>query len=133
MSILDLYCSVDAFDDPAITSAQYARLKRRIAHLSEQSPLPTRFGEETIYHFILRQATTIAANVGMDGPEFHGDSLTLEGDFRIIPPLGTACRTVLDTRESLIWAQRALRSIAAEQWLLITWQVTPDGYQLSVL
>ena len=120
-------------DAPASAAAQYTRLKRRIARLAEQSPPPARFGDETIYHFILRQVTTIVTTVRLDRPSFQPEGVWLDGEYRLIPPPGWTFRTVPDVRESLTWAQNALRSIVAAQWLLITWQVTPEGYQLSLL
>jgi hypothetical protein len=127
-------------DAPASAAAQYARLKRKIVRLAEQAPPSVRFGDETIYHFILRQASAIVTTVSfdmpayLDSPAFQREGLWLEGDYRMMPPPGTNLRTTVpDVRENLTWARNALRSIVSEQWLLITWQVTPEGYQLSLL
>ena len=37
-----------------------------------------------------------------------------------------------DPRDSFAWAPHALRALTADGWLLITWQLTPQRYNLSL-
>jgi hypothetical protein len=119
--------------DAEATIAEYERRRLDITRLAAQSPPPDRLGDETIYHLVLREANEIATNV------YPGTALLSRG--RLVPD-GTYStihrwtRDPLDRepdpRDSFAWARHALGALAADGWLLITWQVTPQNYNLSL-
>jgi hypothetical protein len=101
--------------------------------VAAQSPTPERWGDENVYHLVLREVTAIATNIviGRSHPALQR-RLFAESPLTMCRQLTFEGPDFPDVRESLAWARHALRSLVAESWLLILWQVTARHYTLSL-
>jgi hypothetical protein len=113
-------------------TVDYARRVQQITQLAAQAPAPPYLGSETIYHLVLREVTAIVTTVAVHHHPAYRGRLVAQSPYRRFDQLQGSGLDAPDVRESLVWARHALRSIAADSWLLITWQVTPQHYNLSL-
>ena len=87
-----------------------------------------RWGEETIYHLVLREVTEIVTHIDLE--------LSLQHFGYLIP--GTPYSTFSEESnypnitETLNWAQKAMDAITGKVWLLVTWQITSDQVRFSL-
>jgi hypothetical protein len=115
------------------TLGEYERRAEKIKQSMLQSPPPERLEDETIYHLILRDVSTILINVDLYFSLLHSTHLVPRTPYSSFAPQPDEGRDdVPDVSGDLDWARRALHAIVERGWLLITWQVTPKHYHLSL-
>lgn len=134
-SVLDLLDFLGGFPFPEMDSAlrQYERRMAEIEQSMRQSPPPKRLGEEMIYHLILREVSAILLHVDLRYALLRSTHLVPRAPYSSMPPQPEVGRDDMpDIAGDLDWARRALGSIVEQGWLLLTWQVTPDHYLLSL-
>ena len=119
-------------DRGAEDTVEYEGRVQQITQLAAQSPAPPYLGSETIYHLVLREVTAIVTAVAVHHHPAYRGRLLAQGPYARFGQLQGHGLDRPDVQESLLWARHALRSIAADSWLLITWQVTPQHYNLSL-
>lgn len=120
------------FPDRDAAVQEYKRRVEEIKQSMLQSPPPPRLEDETIYHLILREVSTILVNVNLLYSLLRSTHLVPRTPYSSIGPQPYDGRDdTPDVSGDVEWARRALRSIAEQGWLLITWQVTPTHYRLS--
>jgi hypothetical protein len=125
------------FEDAELSRADYERRKLRIIQLALQSPPPARLGDEMVYHFIMREVTEITTSIGLSPRLMAQGRMVPVGRYSAMPsamPPQTDdwLEGEPDPSEGLEWARKALRSIVEQGWMLITWQVTRNHYNLSL-
>ena len=121
------------FPDRDAALREYERQVEEIKQSMLQSPPPERLGDEMIYHLILREVSTILINVDLRYSLVCSTHLVPRVPYSSFPPQPDKRRdNTPDIAADLDWARRALRSIVEQGWLLVTWQVTPDHYHLSL-
>jgi hypothetical protein len=97
------------------------------------SPPPDRPEDETIYHLILRESSMIVTHVHLKYSLLRSTYLVPSHPYSSYPPQPKDGRdNTPDVSADLDWARRALRSIVEQGWLLITWQITPEHYRISI-
>lgn len=121
------------FSDMDAALLEYKRRVEEIKQSMQQSPTPERLEDETIYHLILRDASTILINVNLRYSLLRSTHLVPRIPYNSYPPQPDEGHDDMpDITGDLDWARRALRSIVEQGWLLLTWQVTPKHYHLSL-
>ena len=110
--------------------------ERRVEEIKQSmllSPSPARLEDEMIHHLILREVSTILVNVDLRYSLLRSTHLVPRVPYSSFPPQPDEGRDDSpDISGDLNWARRALRSIVEQGWLLLTWQVTPEHYHLSL-
>jgi hypothetical protein len=95
--------------------------------ISDREGASSSWGEEMIYHLVLREVTEIVTHIdlklsllrlGYLAPQIPYNSIWNE-------------RNEPNVTETLNWAQKALDAITGKAWLLVTWQIMPDQVCLS--
>jgi hypothetical protein len=121
------------FSDRDAALQEYERRVEEIKQSMLQSPPPERLEDETIYHLILREVSTILISVDLPYSLLRARHLVPRVPYSSFPPQPDEGRDdTPDISGDLDWARRALRSIVEQGWLLLTWQVTPEHYHLSL-
>jgi hypothetical protein len=121
------------FPDRDAALQEYERRVEEIKQSMLQSPPPKRLGDETIYHLILREVSTILINVNLRYSLLRSTHLVPRAPYSSFPPQPDEGRDdTPDISGDLDWARRALRSIVEQGWLLLTWRVTPEHYHLAL-
>jgi hypothetical protein len=121
------------FPDRDQAISRYENLVAKIKQAMLQSPSPERLEEETIYHLILREASAILISVDRRFSALRSTHLVPNGPYTSYGPQPRKGRdTEPDISGDLDWTRRALNSIVEQGWLLLTWQVTPEHYRLSL-
>lgn len=121
------------FPDTAEAHQEYEQRKEEIKQSMLQSPPPKRLEDETIYHLILREASTILINVNLQYALLRSMHLVPQAPYSSFPPQPDKGRDdTPDIGGDLDWVRRALRSIVEQGWLLLMWQVTPTHCHFSL-
>jgi hypothetical protein len=121
------------FPDRDAALQEYERRVEEIKQSMLQSPPPKRLEDEKIYHLILREVSTILINVDLRYSLLRSTHLVPRVPHSSFPPQPDEGRDdTPDISGDLDWARRALRSIVEQGWILLTWQVTPEHYHLSL-
>ena len=120
--------------DQTVALEEYERRVEEINQVMLQSPPPPRLEDEMIYHLILREVSTILVNIDLRYALLRRTThLVPRGSYSSFPPQPKLGRDdTPDISADLNWARRALRSMVEQGWLLLTWQVTPTHYHLSL-
>jgi hypothetical protein len=122
-----------AGDDSDAVAEVYEQRVEEISRLAAASPPPVHPGDERLHHLALREATALLTTIEL-----------IPGALRhYTHPIPRATYTAYrgwqaDVRErvpnlsgALPAADRLLRAIVAEGWLIITYQLTPAHYVVS--
>ncbi|HEX3273011.1 MAG TPA: hypothetical protein VHR15_20365 [Ktedonobacterales bacterium] len=121
------------FADTDAALQEYARRVDPITLMTRLSPPPRRLEDETIYHLILREVSAILTTVDLRYSLLRSTHLTPQSPYASYPPQPRSGRNQApDISADLDWARRALLSLQEQAWLLVTWQVTPTHYHLSL-
>lgn len=108
--------------------ARYREMCTRVEDVSSQTPAPKQFGEETIYHFILREIVTVLTHIDIWDSQVRRGYLVpdaplteiYDGDERP------------DAAGDISWADKALQAVTGNEWLLVTHQITPQVIVVSL-
>lgn len=112
---------------------EYTRRAEAIAQAMRLSPPPQRLEDETIYHLILREVSVILTTVDLRHSLLYFTHLVPETPYASYVRLPRSGRDrTPDISADIDWARRALRSLQEQGWLLLTWQITPTHYHLSL-
>jgi hypothetical protein len=87
--------------------------------------------QETIYHLVLREVATVALNIDMRWSMFDGTHLAPAPKYVDVRPYQPVPFPP-DATTSVVWARKALRAIAGEDWLYFSWQLSDSGVQFSL-
>jgi hypothetical protein len=120
--------------DASAAIEDYQRQVSAIESLLVQTPAPQDIGQEQLYHFILREVTAALTTIDLRHALLNVGWMIPEGPYSVFPP-DRAIREfdqLPDASEQIAWARRALRALAGEGWLAITWQVTSKHYLVSL-
>jgi hypothetical protein len=121
------------FADTDAPLQEYARRVDAITPMMRLSPPPQRREDETIYHLILREVSAILTAVDLRYSLLRSTHLTPGSPYASYPPQPRSGRKQMpDISADLDWTRRALLSLQEQAWLLVTWQVTPTHYHLSL-
>lgn len=121
-------------DDETTSQAEYERRAHAIRELSDRTPPPAYVGEEALYHYILRTASTALTSINPWGSSRLG-RLVMDGqytEYHWDPENPAASRYPPDADISIEWAERALRAVTLQGWVWFTWQITRDAYLVSL-
>lgn len=123
-----------ANDESAATQSKYETRAQAITELSAHSPPPAHLGEEKLYHFIMRSASAVLTGINpwysmrcgylaAAAPltEYHWNPADPNDRYKPI-----------DAGPSVDWAVRALRAIALQEWIWMTWQIAAGAYLVSL-
>ena len=100
---------------------------------AKQSPTAHYIGDETLYHFTLRCASSALTGINMHYSARFGylaarvPYISYGSD-----PTDPDGSRDPDARSSVIWAERALRAILGKDWVWMTWQITDKAYLVSL-
>lgn len=120
-------------DDPlAEYTRRCAAIKPTLATLSSTMSASGQTNvDETVYHLVLREVAAVALNIDIRWSMLDGNHLVPAAQYVDVssyrrPPFPP------DATNSVTWARKALRAIAGEDWLYLSWQLSDSGVQFAV-
>jgi hypothetical protein len=132
-STLAQWLQSSQFTDPDALLAEYERQTTPIKELSARSPLPKNLGDETLYHLLLRMASDVICGINPRySARFGYLATSVPWTLMQCPMADERVHPCPDAGPSVVWAERALRAIVAEDWVWMTWQVTDKAYLVSL-
>jgi hypothetical protein len=102
---------------------EYEQRKVLIEEIATHSPSPENLGDEKIYHLVLREVTSVLTQIRVGKSAVYFGYPILDGTYSEYEDQ-LSSEHALDITGSLIWAKKALESLAGKDVLFVSWRLS---------